>query len=279
MSSHHAPQPETEGAVSTEHAPQVAVRVGNRLLCPCCGEVLMLLNDEPIEEEPFQPKDPPPAKLPRMPLPFGDVIAKRQDAITEAAWQAYEEAERAEQDRRYAEYLASDDPQLCADYLVQPINEEVAAYEFPDDDPPKLPARKRKRTTRSERSEIHSREDGFHDVVLEEPYSYQERRYMAWTYYQLKAQDLELQEQILARQAKIERLRFELGGTFDVPAYEPHLPSEDRPEIRPQVKVVEVDLLPWIEQVTQEQTFPPYESTRLVPPQGHAQKRGPPTFL
>ncbi|WDI42776.1 hypothetical protein [Bremerella sp. P1] len=47
MSHHHAPQPETHGAGSKGHAPQVAVRDGNRLLCPCCGEVLMVLAEKP----------------------------------------------------------------------------------------------------------------------------------------------------------------------------------------------------------------------------------------
>ncbi|WDI39912.1 hypothetical protein [Bremerella sp. P1] len=47
MSHHHASQPETHGAGSKAHAPQVAVRDGNRLLCPCCGEVLMVLPEKP----------------------------------------------------------------------------------------------------------------------------------------------------------------------------------------------------------------------------------------
>ncbi|WDI42987.1 hypothetical protein [Bremerella sp. P1] len=47
MSHHHASQPETHGAGSKGHAPQVAVRDGNRLLCPCCGEVLMVLPETP----------------------------------------------------------------------------------------------------------------------------------------------------------------------------------------------------------------------------------------
>ncbi|WDI41098.1 hypothetical protein [Bremerella sp. P1] len=47
MSHHHASQPETHGAGSKGHAPQVAVRDGNRLLCPCCGEVLMVLPEKP----------------------------------------------------------------------------------------------------------------------------------------------------------------------------------------------------------------------------------------
>ncbi|WDI42552.1 hypothetical protein [Bremerella sp. P1] len=47
MSHHHAPQPETHGAGHSGHAPQVAVRDGNRLLCPCCGEVLLVLPEKP----------------------------------------------------------------------------------------------------------------------------------------------------------------------------------------------------------------------------------------
>ncbi|WDI43212.1 hypothetical protein [Bremerella sp. P1] len=47
MSHHHAAQPEKHGAGSKGHAPQVAVRDGNRLLCPCCGEVLLVLPEKP----------------------------------------------------------------------------------------------------------------------------------------------------------------------------------------------------------------------------------------
>ncbi|WDI40006.1 hypothetical protein [Bremerella sp. P1] len=47
MSHHHAPQLETHGAGSKGHAPQVAVRDRNRLLCPCCGEVLLVLPETP----------------------------------------------------------------------------------------------------------------------------------------------------------------------------------------------------------------------------------------
>ncbi|WDI44190.1 hypothetical protein [Bremerella sp. P1] len=47
MSHHHAAQPEKHGAGHSGHAPQVAVRDGNRLLCPCCGEVLMVLPEKP----------------------------------------------------------------------------------------------------------------------------------------------------------------------------------------------------------------------------------------
>ncbi|MFN3148320.1 hypothetical protein [Bremerella sp.] len=276
MSHHHAPQPESHGAGSTEHAPQVAVRDGNRLLCPCCGEVLMYLPDDEPAQQPSPPQ-PPAAKLPGMPPSPCDVIAQRQDAQKEAAWKAYRQAEKTQQQDLYAQYLASDDPEFCADYLTQPIDPEVAAYEFPTEDPPKLPSRKRTRPPNSRNPQPRkSRPNAWRDIPLEEPYTYQEKRYMAWTFYQLKVQDLELQEQILARQERIEGLRRELGGPVELPSYEPHLPRCDVPKVRPQVKVVEFDLLHWIDQVSDNIDGPVVQSSRLIPSGDKANERGPP---
>ncbi|WDI42058.1 hypothetical protein [Bremerella sp. P1] len=276
MSHHHAPKPETHGAGSTEHAPQVAVRDGNRLVCPCCGEVLMYLSDDEPHEEPSPPQEPS-CKPPRMrPSPW-DEIARRQDALKEAAWQAYEQAQKAEQEQRLAQFLASDDPGFCADYLTQPIDPEVAAYEFPEEDPPELPNPKRARQTRTTDSATsRPRSRRRHDLPLEQPHTHQEKRYLAWTFYHLKLQDLELQEKIHAKQAKIDCLRRELGGVRDVPSYEQHLPSENVPKVRPHIEVVEFDLQFWIEQVKRDQGYQSYESTRLKTVLEQAKERGPP---
>jgi len=275
MSHHHNAQPETHGA----HAPQVAVRDGNRLLCPCCGEVLMVLSveapDTSGDETPAAPAETPYGPISKKLYSPWDAIVARQDAAKEAAWRASAEAERAKHQQRYAEYLASDDPGFCADYLMVPIDPDVAAYKFPDEDPPQLPSAKRTTprqasgTGRSRRNETRWR-----DVPLSEPYTYQEKRYLAWTYYWLKLQDLELQEKIRVKQAKIDALRRELGIAGEVASYEAYLPSEDLPQVQPHVEVVEFDLLDWLQRVPPQAIVIP-SSTRI-----HflhrAKERGPP---
>lgn len=253
MSHQQTQQPETQGAGSLEHAPQVAVRDGDQLLCPCCGAVLMYLSEDEPSEEPSQPPPPTYPKLPGMgPSPW-DILGRRQDAEKEAAWQAYQQAEQAKQDERYAQYLASDDPQLCADYLTVPIDPDVAAYEFPDHAPPALPAPKRVRSQRkSDSPRQRQPKQTWQDVRLDPPYTYQQQRYMAWTFYHLKIQDLELQDKIRLKQAKIERQRNQLGGTQPIPSYQQYLPDETAPKVHPPVQVVEFDLHYWIEKVRQE---------------------------
>ena len=292
MFSHLAPQPETHGAATHGQTPQVAVRDGNRLLCPCCGEVLLELNDSVSDDLGFEetvPEETAPvasssADIPqfewlpqhRIASPW-DVIEKRQEAQKEAAWQAYLAHEKSQQEALYAQYLASDDPEFCADYLAQPIDPEVARYEFPAEEPPPLPRLKKAKPENPGHAKRRSPRPGtWRDVVLEAPYTYQQKRYMAWTYYRLKLQDLELQEKILARQTKIERLRSELAIAQEIPAYEAYLPSDDVPKVRPPVNVVEFDLLYWIEKVRGDQPWPQLESTRLKAVIDRAKERGPP---
>ncbi|MEW4564618.1 hypothetical protein AB1K70_18905 [Bremerella sp. JC770] len=260
VSHHHAPATQAREGCSVEQTPQVAVRDGNRLLCPCCGEVLMVLPEE-------APKEPVPPKMPGiMPSPW-DKIARRQDTEKEAAWQAYEASEKAKQEALHAQYLASDDPKFCADYLTVPIDPMVAAYEFPAEDPPPLPSPKREKPVRQSGSPVRRQpKRNASEILLDEPLTYQQKRYLAWVYYHLKLEDLTLQKQILAKQAKIECLRRDLGETTDAPSYEAHLPSEDLPKVHPQVEVVDVDLMHWIKRVRENAP--------------HAQERGPPeTFL
>ncbi|WDI43586.1 hypothetical protein [Bremerella sp. P1] len=277
MSHHHALQPETQGAGSTEHAPQVAVRDGNRLRCPCCGEVLMILADDESSEEPASSPKPPPFKTPRMrPSPW-EAIARRQDAQKEAAWEAYCQAEKAQREALHAQFLESDDPEFCADYLTEPIDPEVAGYEFPEEDPPQLPSPKRTRPPRARDSETSRKQKApRYDLHLKEPYTYQEKRYLAWSYYRLKLQDLELQEKIHVKQAKIDRLRRELGGVLETPLYEQHLPEANVPKVRPRVEVVEFDLLFWLDQVSliDEERAP--ANLGVAPETNPANERGPP---
>ncbi|MEW4561593.1 hypothetical protein AB1K70_03650 [Bremerella sp. JC770] len=247
MSHHHHTQPESNGA----QAPQVAVRDGNRLLCPCCGEVLLVLAEEVPEERAEEPAES--EQTPRYgPIPHGiyspwDAIAARQDAAKQAAWAAFHASQNAKQEAEYAQFLASDDPKFCADYLSMPIDPAVAAYEFPTEDPPPLPSPKKPNQAGPRQAGAgRKRNQRGSDVPLHQPLTYQEKRYLAWTYYHLKLQALELQEKILAKQAKIDCLRQDLGGEFDVPEYEAYLPDEALPVVFPHVEVVEFDLLDWM---------------------------------
>jgi len=269
MSHHHHTQPESNGA----HAPQVAVRDGNRLLCPCCGEVLLVLAEEVSEERAKEPVEP--EQTPRYgPIPHGiyspwDAIAARQDAAKQAAWAAFHASQNAKQEAEYAQFLASDDPKFCADYLSMPIDPAVAAYEFPAEDPPPLPSLKKPNPVGPPKEDGgagagRKRKQHWPDVPLHQPLTYQEKRYLAWTYYHLKRQALELQEKILAKQAKIDGLRQKLGGEFDVPEYEAYLPDETLPKVSPHVEVVEFDLLAWMERVEDVERGPPTLNQRRV---------------
>ncbi|WDI40429.1 hypothetical protein [Bremerella sp. P1] len=277
MSHHHAIQPEKHGAGSPEHAPQVAVRDGNRLLCPCCGEVLLYLSADQPREEPLPPPEPSNRKPPGMrPSPW-EAIAWRQDAIQEAAWEAFNESRTAEQEALHTQFVESDDPEFCANYLTEPIDAEVAAYEFPVEDPPPLPSRKRTRPPRKRNSEArHNKRAPHHGLPLEEPYTYQEKRYLAWSFYHLKVQDLELQAKIRLKQAKIDCLRRDAGGDAAVLSYEKYLPNKDVPKVRPRVEVIEFDLMHWVEHVTRDQRSPSYESIRLKTLLEQVKERGPP---
>jgi len=237
--------------------------------------------DQPAEPESPRAEEPPLGPIPKGLYSPWDAIAQRQDAAKEAAWQAYAEHQQAKQDQQYAQFLQSDDPQFCADYLTVPIDPEVAAYAFPEEDPPRLPGRK-KTTKPSSRDTSSGRQRKTHwrEVPLEEPLTYQQKRYLAWTYYHLKLQDLELQEKILAKQAKIDRLRRELGETETVCAYQAYLPQIDLPKVQPNVEVVEFDLLYWLDQVQstndhQQQDTGNQPRVRLQPTRSPP-KRGPP---
>lgn len=226
---------------------------------------------------------PVPGKLPSI----WDIIAERQDALKEAAWQAYDQHEQVKQEALLEQYLASEDPQFCADYLSMPIDSEVAAYEFPAEDPPLLPAKQRTKPAQTRGVQPRRRkEKAWREVPLVEPYSYQDRRYMAWVFYHLKRDDLLLQEKILAKQTKIESLRSDLAGEHDRLPFEAYLPDGDQPKVPPQVKVVEFDLLAWIEKVREvsqehahadENMAPrrPYAGQSLRHP-SYVRERGPP---
>ncbi|WDI41454.1 hypothetical protein [Bremerella sp. P1] len=109
MSHHHAAQSENHGAGSKGHAPQVAVRDGNRLLCPCCGEVLMVLPETPpsyganrqvVDIDPETaahefPADPPP------PMPTRRTTSVRLDSFDQREPRERDEATRARERELY----------------------------------------------------------------------------------------------------------------------------------------------------------------------------------
>ncbi|QDU74477.1 hypothetical protein Pan97_14850 [Bremerella volcania] len=240
-------------------------------------EPIETTSNEPIADDPWLAISPDGQRMPASrPSPW-DEIARRQDAAKEAAWEAFTQAEKAKQDERHAAFLQSDDPKFCADYLTVPIDPEVAAYAFPDEDPPPLPTSKRTRSPRVRDSKpSRAREKNWREVVLAEPYSYQEKRYLAWTYYRLKLQDLELQEKIRVKQAKIERLRCELGGAIETQPYEKHLPGDDVPTVRPHVEVVEFDLMYWLDQARHANKEHAHADAGMVPGINSTNERGPP---
>ncbi|MBA2115172.1 hypothetical protein HOV93_23440 [Planctomycetes bacterium FF15] len=307
--SHHHEKPEKHEPGASAHGSQVAVIDGNRLLCPCCGEVLAILADEPPEEpvdnesvnnEPAQeePADEPPWQpteskhfvLPQPDLssPW-DEIARRQDALKEAAWEAYNQSEKAKQEALYAQYLESDDPGFLADYLTVPIDPEIDAYEIPAEDPPPLPSRKKTkpartvtRPPREQNTETwRQRKLRWRTHLFEEPRTRDRDRFLAWTFYHTKMFNLQLQEEIRLKQAKIEGLRFEHGVAEVPPSYEEHLPSDNLPKARPHVAVQEFDLLYWIEQVSRSEESHAHKDVSMAPAnvkpnQYLAKERGPP---
>jgi len=232
---------------------------------------------EPASEPTASPPEPRYGHMPKGMYSPWDAIAARQEALKQAAWQAFHEDQDKQQEELYTQFLESDDPGFCADYLQVPIDPEVAAYTFPEEDPPPLPAPKRpRRSCRRNSSTRRQQKNKWRDIPLTEPLTRDEKRYLAWTYYHLKLQDLQLQEKILAKQAKIDRLRHQLGGATDVAASDvplaiSDLAANDLPPVRPHVEVVEFDLLAWMDHVRADQRGPPQSHPRLrasiyVPP-------------
>ncbi|WDI44325.1 hypothetical protein [Bremerella sp. P1] len=181
MSHHHAPQPEKHGAGSKGHAPQVAVRDGNRLLCPCCGEVLMVLPEKP--------------------------------------------------------------PSYGATRQTVAVDPEIAAYAFPADAPPPIPNRQParlqpasldQREPRERNDETRARERERYRLRRppREPLTHEAARLFAWTFYRLKALNIQLIGEVTAKQEVIETLQRE----FDAVTRE--APREERPRCMMQMQVI-----------------------------------------
>jgi len=203
MSSTHA-QPEKHGSGAHAHAPQVAVREGNRLLCPCCGEVLFLLK----ETSPVGP------------------ACRGSDS-------GYQDSDpRSREVHTPPESIEDDEPGYRADGLVCEIDPEVEAYEIPEEDPPPAPVlptfkEPRKRSTEPRPPRVRDDETRWRERQryrlkrpLRVPTHYEGRRLLAWTFYRLKALDLQLQREIREKEAQIEQLRAELRALKETAAKE-----------------------------------------------------------
>ncbi|WP_207395501.1 hypothetical protein, partial [Bremerella alba] len=223
--SHHHEKPEKHEPGASAHGSQVAVIDGNRLLCPCCGEVLALLADEPPQEPPFEnPMHR--AEYGNDPLgrPQGatlSAIIRRQEA-QEAITREPEEPPQVTEEEHFTRVMDEAGPSYRADPLVVPIDPEIEAYEFPEEDPPTIekpkkcqppklpPLEPRPKRDRQLHHRYREREIRRSKQPIQEPLSYQEKRFFAWTYYRMKALNLQLQGEICAKQEEIDALEREL---------------------------------------------------------------------
>ncbi|MEW4566018.1 hypothetical protein AB1K70_26110 [Bremerella sp. JC770] len=245
MSHHHNTQPESNGA----HTPQVAVRDGNRLLCPCCGEVLMVLQAETSQTSSPATKSSSKTKREepmRHRSPSLDALIRRQEAQEDAARQAGDR-ENAPPPKPAPPVPNTDRPNFRADPLVIPIDPKVAAHQFPEGSPPPVVNFWKPKTVRTHSETIRPQrlrgvDDRFYDRMrykskkpLPDPCTYEMARLYAWTYYRMQKLDLQLQAEIEAKQAAIDALKRELEGVKEEVAPKP-VPEEKPREARPQVK-------------------------------------------
>ncbi len=208
-------QPEQHGVTHPGQAPQVAVRDGNRLLCPCCGQTIMVL-----KEKRFRP----PKKHaiqgdPRRTWPSLERLIAEQEAH-------YEKTSTQEVPQEEPQW--TDDkpvrPFYRADALEVPIDEKVAQYEFPEVEPPKIDkpvklpcARPPEATLRHQppgdwntQYEAHQRRR--RQQPLQDPFTEEGARLFAWAYYRLQRLAVRIEKEIAAKQTEIDRLQTELNG-------------------------------------------------------------------
>ncbi|MFN3151336.1 hypothetical protein [Bremerella sp.] len=222
-------KPEKQGAGHTGHGSQVAVRDGNLLLCPCCGEVLMELSDglvDDLEKAEKQPKVPSNFPLdadglPRPPSKTLDQIIRRQEAAKEAAHR-----KRRVKQVSPASPVEPEGPRYQADPIVVPIAPDIAAYEFPEHDPPPPPKRTRYRTPKipledpwlvrrkeeREREPKREQKPRRRERPLVDPWSYRSARLYAWMFYRMQKLNVQLIGEICAKHEAIEQLENDLTG-------------------------------------------------------------------
>jgi len=200
---------------------------------PCCGQVLLVLVEQAPPETAGGPsslgypldKD----GLPRPQSATLDEIIRRQEAQEAAGREAWAHAAAV---AAQSPAIDPDEPGYRADGLVCEIDPQVEAYEIPAEDPPPLPQlpkwqeprlpslETRPPRVRDEETRRRERERYRLKRPLRMPTTYEGRRLMAWTFYRLKALDLQLQAEIEAKVQQIARLRGELAGVEESPESE-----------------------------------------------------------
>ncbi len=122
-----------------------------------------------------------------------------------------------------------DDPMYRADSLVVPIDEKIAAHEFPLLDPPPLDPPKIERPVKppaehspqdgaaykpprdwNSRYEEHQRRRS--QRPLEEATTYEMARFYAWAYYRLQRLAVQIEQEIATKEAEVERIQTKLNG-------------------------------------------------------------------
>jgi len=215
MSSTHEKQPEKHGGGAHASGRVVAVRDGNRLLCPCCGEVLMVLTAKPAKRP--RGKRTPGAYpldsegLPRPQSATLDEISRRQEAARSEAARLEEAVQAAS-----AEAIATDEPGYRADGLVCPIiDPQVEAYQVPAEDPPPLPPGITGPRPRDNETRRRERQRYRLKRPLRQSSTYEGKRLRAWYFYRLKAFDLQLQREIREQVETIQQLRRKLDDAAE----------------------------------------------------------------
>ncbi len=234
-------QPEKHGAGHHAAAPQVAVRDGNRLLCPCCGQTLMVLKEKrftPPKRHHLQGD-------PRRTWPALEKLIAQQEAYLDKQTQ-----EADEPDPKWVEYNTIR-PFYRADSLVVPIDEKVAAHQFPAFDPPpcdsarqpnevKLPEARlpevklQPQPPRDWNTQYEAHQRRRSERPLEDPFTEEGARLFAWAYYRLQRLAVQIEKEIAQKQAEIARLQAELSGgqheTTEQPSTEKPMNSNKQSE-------------------------------------------------
>jgi len=179
--------------------------------------------------------------------------------LKQAAFDAYCQAERAQEEERLSRFLDASDPGAMADALRGPIQQEIDAYQVPTDDPPpitqkhKRPASASPRPSRqrdlAQQRRDRARERRLRKILFKAAPTRDVKRLRAWVFYRLKIYDLHLQQQIRLRQARIDRLRRPPRGTPEGPACEVHFPLDRLPKFQFPWNVIEYDLWAWMRHV------------------------------
>ncbi len=212
MSRCNTSQPEQHGVTHAGQAPQVAVRDGNRLLCPCCGQTLMVLKEKRFTP----PKRHHAQGDPRRTWPSLERLIAEQ----EAHYQNAPAQEVPEQEPRSADNN-KDQPSYRADSLVVPIDPKIAAHQFPDFDPPSIPKPVKLPSERLPEVKLHCpptrSENGPYDqrrrnTPLEEATTYEMARLYAWAYYRLQRLAVQIEKEIATKEAETNRLQGKLNG-------------------------------------------------------------------